>query len=220
MKQPTPEELFKIATDWDYDSRVCGVPECGLKIKARNLCERHYVKCNRHYPKVSRLRPPSGSKEVLPRYSPAPEHCIIEDCDRKSAQRGLCHKHYAVWYRKERTAQGKPIRKIGKNKRAAIAQQIVYDIKQQPKPQYQVKSKKMGMIVVEPNVWLDTKTNVPLIGGTMLDIRREMGRFLHSKGIIIRKVEYRQVGDKWEAFNNENGTVIARFTIMNVTPRV
>lgn len=64
--------------------KVCTVDGCGVSVRGRGWCNRHYTRWRTH-----------GDPEFV---RPRPT-CSVSDCDRTAVTRGWCPNHYQLWRR-------------------------------------------------------------------------------------------------------------------------
>lgn len=71
---------------------LCSFPECGRKVRSKELCKTHYLQALNGEP----LRPIRGWRTL---------GCSVEDCDRPHRSMGLCQAHYQQQKRTPRERQ-------------------------------------------------------------------------------------------------------------------
>jgi hypothetical protein len=106
------EELIRLARRFEkfHLPEWCAVEGCVRPHRTMNLCTAHYLRLWKYrqknpidfggYPYAdvdSAVQPVKGRGISMQEY-----RCHVEGCGRKHVGRGLCRKHYQIWWRKNR----------------------------------------------------------------------------------------------------------------------
>ena len=103
----TPQELVEVVKRVNRlrVPEFCGVESCARPHRASNLCQAHYQR----YWKWARLNPQPKDEYPFERVVPALSVvsdgsvlCSHKGCVREFDARGLCRKHYLMWYKQEK----------------------------------------------------------------------------------------------------------------------